>query len=147
MEQFRGGLVFKAHRLLYHSTLCSRVIKKEKKSRVRCRECRRPVFSGTPPLRAPSTSCPSHESGRVRCRPSTLTPLAHIKTPSCPAFSSSHQPSPKCDRSSSSSLLLSSLQLSGTQVYEPYIRTLLGTFPSEHGTYHKSRDRIWLRIH
>ena len=29
---FRGGLVFKAHRLLYHSTLGSRVIKKKKKS-------------------------------------------------------------------------------------------------------------------
>jgi len=29
--QFRGGLVFKAHRLLYHSTLGLRVIKKKKK--------------------------------------------------------------------------------------------------------------------
>ena len=28
----RGGLVFKAHRWLYHSTLDSRVIKKKKKS-------------------------------------------------------------------------------------------------------------------
>jgi len=27
---FRGGLVFKAHRLLYHSTLGLRVIKKKK---------------------------------------------------------------------------------------------------------------------
>ena len=31
MKRFRGGLVFKAHRLLDHSTLCSRVIKKKKK--------------------------------------------------------------------------------------------------------------------
>ena len=31
VERFRGGLVFKAHRLLYHSTLGSRVIKKKKK--------------------------------------------------------------------------------------------------------------------
>ena len=31
-ERFRGGLVFKAHRLLYHSTLGSRVIKKEQTS-------------------------------------------------------------------------------------------------------------------
>ena len=31
--RFRGGLVFKAHRLLYHSTLGSRVIKKKKKRR------------------------------------------------------------------------------------------------------------------
>ena len=30
-ERLRGGLVFKAHRLLYHSTLGSRVIKKKKK--------------------------------------------------------------------------------------------------------------------
>ena len=29
MERFRGGLVSKAHRLLYHSTLGSRVIKKK----------------------------------------------------------------------------------------------------------------------
>jgi len=29
MQLFRGGLVFKAHRLLYHSTLGVRVIKKE----------------------------------------------------------------------------------------------------------------------
>ena len=29
MQRFRGGLVFKAHRLFYHSTLGLRVIKKE----------------------------------------------------------------------------------------------------------------------
>ena len=29
MQRFRGGLVFKAHRLLYHSTLGLRVIKKK----------------------------------------------------------------------------------------------------------------------
>ena len=29
MERFRGGLVFKAHRLVYHSTLGSSAIKKE----------------------------------------------------------------------------------------------------------------------
>jgi len=28
MQRFRGGLVFKAHRLVYHSTLGLRVIKK-----------------------------------------------------------------------------------------------------------------------
>ena len=32
MKQFQGGLVFKAHRLLYHSTLGSRVIKKRRSS-------------------------------------------------------------------------------------------------------------------
>ena len=31
MKRFRGGLVFKAHRLLYHSTLGLRVMKKKKK--------------------------------------------------------------------------------------------------------------------
>jgi len=30
VKRFRGGLVFKAHRLLYHSILGSRVIKKKK---------------------------------------------------------------------------------------------------------------------
>ena len=34
MKRFRGGLVFKAHRLLYHSTLGLRVIKKKKKVRL-----------------------------------------------------------------------------------------------------------------
>ena len=32
MKRFRGGLVFEAHRLLYHSTPGLRVIKKKKKS-------------------------------------------------------------------------------------------------------------------
>ena len=31
MQRFRGGLVFKAHRRLYHSTLGVRVIKKKEK--------------------------------------------------------------------------------------------------------------------
>ena len=30
MKRFRGGLVFKAHRLVYHLTLGLRVIKKKK---------------------------------------------------------------------------------------------------------------------
>jgi len=30
VQRFRGGLVVKAHRLVYHSTLGSRVIKKKK---------------------------------------------------------------------------------------------------------------------
>jgi len=30
VKRFRGGLVFKAHRLVYHSTLDLRVIKKKK---------------------------------------------------------------------------------------------------------------------
>jgi len=35
--------------------------------------------------------------------------------------------SPECSGKSSSSLLLSSLELSDTTIYEPYIRALLGT--------------------
>jgi len=34
VQWFRGGLVFKAHRLLYHATLGLRVIKKKKKKAV-----------------------------------------------------------------------------------------------------------------
>ena len=34
MNRFRGGLVLKAHRLVYHSTLGSRVIKKKKRSKL-----------------------------------------------------------------------------------------------------------------
>jgi len=30
VNRFRGGLVFKAHRLVYHSTLGSRVMKRKK---------------------------------------------------------------------------------------------------------------------
>ena len=33
MKRFRGGLVFKSHRLLYHSTLGSKVIKKRRRSK------------------------------------------------------------------------------------------------------------------
>ena len=39
VQRFRGGLVFKAHRLLYHSTLGSRVIKKKKKRSLSRRGC------------------------------------------------------------------------------------------------------------
>jgi len=44
VKRFRGGLVFKAHRLVYHSTLGLRVIKKKKKSRER----EFPAFKGFP---------------------------------------------------------------------------------------------------
>ena len=33
VQRFRGGLVFKAHRLLYHSTLGLRVTQKKKKNK------------------------------------------------------------------------------------------------------------------
>jgi len=35
VQRFRGGLVFKAHRLLYHSTLGLRVIKKKRRRALR----------------------------------------------------------------------------------------------------------------
>ena len=38
-ELFRGGLLFKAHRLLYHSTLGLRVIKKKKNKEVTISVC------------------------------------------------------------------------------------------------------------
>ena len=46
VQRFGGGLVFKAHRLLYHSTLGLRVIKNEKKFTVarRCIASSRPDF-------------------------------------------------------------------------------------------------------
>ena len=34
VKRFQGGLVVKAHRLLYHSTLGSRVIKQKKKKKI-----------------------------------------------------------------------------------------------------------------
>ena len=40
MQRFRGGLAFEAHRLLYHSTLGLRVIKKKKKHVLVGRPCR-----------------------------------------------------------------------------------------------------------
>ena len=36
VQRFRGGLVFKAHRLLYHSTLGLRVIKKKRRMTSEC---------------------------------------------------------------------------------------------------------------
>ena len=37
VQRFQGGLVFKAHTLLYHSTLGLRVIKKKKKKKKKMR--------------------------------------------------------------------------------------------------------------
>jgi len=38
VQRFRGGLVFKAHRLLYDSTLCVRVTVKRKKKKKVCQD-------------------------------------------------------------------------------------------------------------
>jgi len=52
VNRFRGGLVFKAHRLVYHSTLGSRVIKKKKKKK---KNCSGHAGAGEPPRASPST--------------------------------------------------------------------------------------------
>ena len=43
MKRFRGGLIFQAHKLLYHSTLGSKVKKKKEKS-VRSKGCGRGLW-------------------------------------------------------------------------------------------------------
>ena len=43
LERFRGGLVVKAHRLLYHSTLGSRVITKKESDFIECRRTLTPI--------------------------------------------------------------------------------------------------------
>jgi len=66
VQRFREGLVFKAHRLVYHSTLGLRVIQKKKKkvraARQRARkgpiEARNPYVPQN--LRAPHTQCQNH---------------------------------------------------------------------------------------
>ena len=54
MKQFRGGLVFKAHRLVYHSTLGLRVIKKKKKKKKTGFEPRLEMATHATPTRAPN---------------------------------------------------------------------------------------------
>jgi len=44
VQRFRGGLAFKAHRLVYHSTLGLRVIKKKETRRARLRVVSSTVF-------------------------------------------------------------------------------------------------------
>jgi hypothetical protein len=48
VKWFRGGLVFQAHRLLYHSTLGSRVIKKKKRMGGRRPACHLGMYPDTP---------------------------------------------------------------------------------------------------
>ena len=66
MERFRGGLVLKAHRPLYHSTLGSRVIKKKKK------------YPRTGPACAvQQASCSDESTGATRILPPS-NPRLHI---------------------------------------------------------------------
>jgi len=104
-QRFRGGLVFKAHRLLYHSTLGLRVIKKKRKA-YRWLGPRESVGISLCPYGWPTVGC-----------------FGGCTRGLCTKFLWS----PRCGCPPSSSLLLSSLELSGTKVYEPQIRALLGT--------------------
>ena len=53
VQRFRGGLIFKAHRLVYHSTLGLRVIKKKKKKK-RARRKKAGASSIVIPIPAPA---------------------------------------------------------------------------------------------
>ena len=69
MTRFRGGLLFKAHRLFNHSTLGSRVIKKKKKKKSRCWfninfwNSRLRAHFGPPPPRASGRGLPALSGG------------------------------------------------------------------------------------
>ena len=81
MQRFRGGLVFKAHRLLYHSTLGSRVIKKKRR---RC-TLRGSVNCGVFSQKGKSTRLSRTKSGSVRCPslpcPQTRNPKPGTRNP------------------------------------------------------------------
>ena len=77
VQRFRGGLVFKAHRRLYHSTLDLRVIKKKKKvtgRREPCQPCPTPV---SPPRDAPVQGFGFRVSG-FNLRTTTLQKCAAV---------------------------------------------------------------------
>ena len=71
MQRFRGGLVFKAHRLSYHSTLGVRLIKKKKASpapptaKPRSIKCSRGARPAPPSSLHPPTS-PAHTGSHRR---------------------------------------------------------------------------------
>jgi len=110
VKRFRGGLVFKAHRLLYHSTLGLRVTTKKRRPAVQIEGIEtHDLLEGARPCLF------------FRYRPCTYPSiLVNLSW----HFLSSN---PHTGIFFSSSLLLASLELSDTQVYEPYIRALLGT--------------------
>ena len=85
MERFRGGLVFKAHRLLFHSALGSRVIKK--KVMVTARD-----DSGDNRLRAPATY-----SSSCSCPCSCSSSCSSSFSSSCALFLSSLKLTSLCD--------------------------------------------------
>jgi len=68
MERFQGGLFFKAHRVLYHSTLGSRVITEKKEERGM--NLYEPSYSeavSTPPFWSPTTGENLHAVTQSSC--------------------------------------------------------------------------------
>ena len=116
MKRFQGGLVFKAHRPLYHSVLGSRVIKKKKKYRgASAGPAHRhslPVWREAGPANHHDDKVDSVEQvvnkelSLLGGRPARIVARRSKSRIPFPSFSSS-------------SLLLPSLELSDTKDYEP----------------------------
>ena len=112
MKWFRGGIVFKAHRLVYHSTLSLRVMKKK-------------TVSDTPYLFIRQIKLANLVSpGSLRSKIDGVVP--HTQHVNVRIFSDAelepaempYSLNPK-PQTSSASLVLSSLELSDTEVCEP----------------------------
>jgi hydroxymethylglutaryl-CoA reductase (NADPH) len=94
VEPFRGGLVFRAHRLLYHSTLGSRVIKKSKKKKKkgfqphRLQAVRRSLLLGPlqtrnpkPKARNPKTETRNPKLGNRKTKPEIWNSKTETRKP------------------------------------------------------------------
>ena len=83
VNRFQGGLVFQAHRLLYHSTLGSRVIKKKKKEQLGRRRLRCPPL---PPAKVTlhSDLSPCRMTGVTLQRPGTRGCIPRLRCPPLP---------------------------------------------------------------
>ena len=80
-QRFRSGLVFKAHRLLYHSTLCLRVIKKRIRPSllVTKRSCL--TVQPAPAYCVQELACPKHKRGARTEAPPTSAATAPVSQP------------------------------------------------------------------
>ena len=111
VQRFRGGLVFKAHRLLHHSTLGLRVIKKKKK-----------VVIGPRQIRGPTSAWRLREIAEFY---DSKRPCVNLHVG--PFDEKSHRPYGRKFPGTFIFLPFSSLELSDSEVYNPYTRALLGT--------------------